>query len=98
MKLTSRQRNLELQRPGEEISRHDVIVTLLADLQQEQDKESEILIRLLPDKVPMKILVKYFINCAPCECRHRVTPQTIIFIGMYNSLLPISSHLRTRQS
>ena len=64
MKLTSRQRNLQLQRPGEEVSRHDVIVTLLADLQQEQDKESEILIRLLPDKVPMKMFVRYFTNCA----------------------------------
>ena len=63
MKLTSRQRNLELQRPGEEVSRHDVIVTLLADLQQEQDKESEILIRLLPDKVPMKVFVRYCTNC-----------------------------------
>ena len=51
MKLTSRQRNLEIQRPGEEVSKHDVIVTLLADLQQEQDKESEILMALLPDKV-----------------------------------------------
>lgn len=55
MKLTSRQRNLELQRPGEEVSRDDVVVTLLADLQQEQDKESEILIRLLPDKVTIKM-------------------------------------------
>ena len=64
MKLTSRQRNLELQRPGEEVSRHDVIVTLLADLQQEQDKESEVLIRLLPDKVPMKMFVRYFTKCA----------------------------------
>ena len=51
MKLTSRQRNLELQRPGEELSKDDVIVTLLADLQQEQDKESEVLMTLLPDKV-----------------------------------------------
>ena len=55
MKLTSRERNLELQRPGQKVSRDDVIVTLLADLQQEQDKESEILIRLLPDKVTIKM-------------------------------------------
>jgi hypothetical protein len=51
MKLTSRQRNLEIQKPEEEVSKHDAIITLMADLQQEQDKESEILMALLPDKV-----------------------------------------------
>lgn len=58
MKLTSRQRNLELQRPGEDVSKNDVIVTLLADLQQEQDKESEILMSLLPDKVGCRFVEK----------------------------------------
>ena len=62
MKLTSRQRNLEIQRPGEEVSKHDVIVTLLADLQQEQDKESEILMTLLPDKVRCYTLTKFMLN------------------------------------
>ncbi len=62
MKLTSRQRNLEIQRPGEEVSKHDVIVTLLADLQQEQDKESEILMALLPDKVRCYTLTKFTLN------------------------------------
>lgn len=51
MKLTSRRRKLEIQRSGEEVPRNDIIVTLLADLQQEQDKESEILMALLADKV-----------------------------------------------
>ena len=51
MKLTSRLRNLEIQKPGEEVTKHDAIITLMADLQQEQDKESEILMALLPDKV-----------------------------------------------
>ena len=51
MKFTSRQRNLELKKTEETISKNTVIVSLLADLQQEQDKESEILLALLPDKV-----------------------------------------------
>lgn len=42
---------MELQKPGEVFSKDDVVVSLLADLQQEQDKESEILLALLPDKV-----------------------------------------------
>ena len=38
---------------GEEVKKDDVIVSLLADLQQEQDKDSETVISQLQEKVCM---------------------------------------------
>lgn len=51
MKQTSRRRALYNQSTGEEVLKQHVTVSLLADLQQEQDKECEILMSSLPDKV-----------------------------------------------
>ena len=52
LKFVSRQKNLESVRENkEEVTKDDVIVSLMADLQQEQDKDSEIVITQLHGKV-----------------------------------------------
>ena len=51
-KVVNRQKYLEITREGEQaVERDDVIVSLLADLQQEQDQESEKLVNEMQDKV-----------------------------------------------
>lgn len=49
-KIVNRQKYLETSQ-GEVVEKDDVIVSLLADLQQEQDQESEKLVNDLQDKV-----------------------------------------------
>ena len=49
-KVVNRQKYLEISQDGA-LERDDVIVTLLADLQQEQDQESEKLVNEMQDKV-----------------------------------------------
>lgn len=49
-KVVNRQKYLELSQE-ETVKKDDVIVSLLADLQQEQDKESEKLVNEMQDKV-----------------------------------------------
>ena len=88
MKLISRLRNLEIQRPGEEVTKHDAIITLMADLQQEQDKESEILMALLPDKDKKELvaLQSRLLADADSEVRTNLmtvfgTPEQITNVG-----------------
>ena len=51
-KVVNRQKYLEITQEGEQaVERDDVIVSLLADLQQEQDQESEKLVNEMQDKV-----------------------------------------------
>lgn len=49
-KVVNRQKYLELSQE-ETVKKDDVIVSLLADLQQEQDQESEKLVNEMQDKV-----------------------------------------------
>ena len=49
-KIVNRQKHLETSQDGV-VEKDDVIVSLLADLQQEQDQESEKLVNDLQDKV-----------------------------------------------
>ena len=51
-KVVNRQKYLEITQEGEQaVEKDDVIVSLLADLQQEQDQESEKLVNEMQDKV-----------------------------------------------
>ena len=51
-KVVNRQKYLEITQDGEQaVEKDDVIVSLLADLQQEQDQESEKLVNEMQDKV-----------------------------------------------
>lgn len=51
-KVVNRQKYLEITEDGEQaVEKDDVIVSLLADLQQEQDQESEKLVNEMQDKV-----------------------------------------------
>ena len=51
-KVVNRQKYLETTQDGEQaVEKDDVIVSLLADLQQEQDQESEKLVNEMQDKV-----------------------------------------------
>lgn len=51
-KVVNRQKYLEIIQDGEQaVEKDDVIVSLLADLQQEQDQESEKLVNEMQDKV-----------------------------------------------
>ena len=51
-KVVNRQKYLEINKDGEQaVEKDDVIVSLLADLQQEQDQESEKLVNEMQDKV-----------------------------------------------
>ena len=52
-KIVNRQKYLETSQDGV-VEKDDVIVSLLADLQQEQDQESEKLVNELQDKVRFK--------------------------------------------
>lgn len=52
VKFVNRQNHLQKSLEGEEtVARDDVIISLLADLQQEQDRESELVIGSMQDKV-----------------------------------------------
>lgn len=55
-KVVNRQKYLELSQE-ETVKKDDVIVSLLADLQQEQDQESEKLVNEMQDKVCYVCLV-----------------------------------------
>lgn len=51
-KVVNRQKYLEITQDGDQaVEKDDVIVSLLADLQQEQDQESEKLVNEMQDKV-----------------------------------------------
>lgn len=50
-KVVNRQKYLETQDEEQAVEKDDVIVSLLADLQQEQDQESEKLVNEMQDKV-----------------------------------------------
>lgn len=60
-KVVNRQKYLELSQE-ETVKKDDVIVSLLADLQQEQDQESEKLVNEMQDKVCYVSLVVYVIQ------------------------------------
>ena len=55
-KIVNRQKYLETSQDGV-VEKDDVIVSLLADLQQEQDQESEKLVNELQDKVSLAIYI-----------------------------------------
>ena len=54
-KVVNRQKYLEISQDGA-VQKDDVIVSLLADLQQEQDQESEKLVNEMQDKVSVPLL------------------------------------------
>lgn len=60
-KIVNRQKYLEASQDGA-VEKDDVIVSLLADLQQEQDQESEKMVNEMQDKVTVFIL-KYWFPC-----------------------------------
>ena len=54
-KVVNRQKYLEISQ-NEAVQKDDVIVSLLADLQQEQDQESEKMVNEMQDKVAIPLL------------------------------------------
>ena len=60
-KIVNRQNYLEASQ-DEAVQRDDVIVSLLADLQQEQDQESEKLVNDMQDKVTV-FLLAHWVSC-----------------------------------
>ena len=59
-KTVNRQKHLEASQDGA-VEKDDVIVSLLADLQQEQDQESEKLVNEMQDKVTCSL--EYWVPC-----------------------------------
>ncbi|XP_077983007.1 uncharacterized protein LOC144437842 isoform X2 [Glandiceps talaboti] len=57
IKMSSRQKKLERQKGGD-VSKDEVVISIMADLQEQQDKESEEVIEQLPNK-ELKELVKW---------------------------------------
>lgn len=71
-KVVNRQKYLELLQE-ETVKKDDVIVSLLADLQQEQDQESEKLVNEMQDKVCYVSLVVCVIKSFSIECPKTTT-------------------------
>ena len=60
-KVVNRQKYLELSQDGS-VEKDDVVISLLADLQQEQDQESEKMVNEMQDKVTV-LLTWYWVSC-----------------------------------
>lgn len=60
-KVVNRQKYLEISQDGA-VEKDDIVISLLADLQQEQDQESEKLVNEMQDKVTV-LLTWYWVSC-----------------------------------
>lgn len=77
-KIVNRQKYLETSQ-DEVVEKDDVIVSLLADLQQEQDQESEKLVNDLQNKVSFSQL--YLVTLAKKKSRFTVFLLLLVLLG-----------------
>ena len=66
-KIVNRQKYLEASQDGT-VEKDDVIVSMLADLQQEQDQESEKMVNEMQDKVSVFVLA-YWLPFGRCDVK-----------------------------